>query len=187
MLEEKKIIPYKVQKGNRPKIKEVFEHCLYGELRKLALNFAQFMDENEMKSKLYTSTTRSQVVMYKKEPICNINVYAEDDWNKINERIEGEPQSLTITLRLHHYDEYKNKIVSENLNKIKWDTTNKCQKNCLVCCYRGIDRVELNAEFADVCWRISTTLFDYDNMQIDAIKRLLLLEKQARENEYFWR
>ena len=181
MPEEKKVIPYKVQKGNRPKIEEIFEHCLHGKLRETALDFAQFMRENEMKSKLYTSTTRSQVVMYKKEPICNIGVYAEEDWNKINERNEGDPQSLTITLRLHNYDKYKNKIVSEKLDKIKWNEASKCKKDCLTCCYRGINRVELNVEFKDICWWISTTLFDSDKSQIDAVKRLLLLEKQARD------
>ena len=32
MVEERKIIPYKLAKGNRPTIDEVIENCVYGEI-----------------------------------------------------------------------------------------------------------------------------------------------------------
>jgi len=183
---EKKIVPYKVAKGNRPKIEEVFGYCLYDELRVAALEFAQFMRDNEMLSRLYTSNTREYVVTYKKEPICNIRIFAEEDW-KSSGRGDGGPQSFSVTLRLHRYDTYKDRIAGEKLDSLQWSNVIydwiQCRKNCLVCCYRGIDRAELNSEFKDVCWRNLTVLFAPGEIHTDGVKRFLLLEKQARDEQ----
>ena len=91
MSEEKKVIPYAVQKGNRPKIEEVISACLDGEMKQSALDFAAYMRDNQMPFKLHTSTTRSQRADYGGEHICNIIVYGEDDWKHVDRHSQGDP------------------------------------------------------------------------------------------------
>jgi len=87
-------------------------------LREAALDFADFMREHGMVSKIYTSTTRAQVVLYQKEAICNIQVYAEEDWKKVGRQKDGNPQNFSITLRLHRYEVYKDRIADEKLDNL---------------------------------------------------------------------
>ena len=47
MSDEKKYIPYVVKKGNRPKIEDVIDYCLDGDLKKSALDFAMYMCEKQ--------------------------------------------------------------------------------------------------------------------------------------------
>ena len=96
MPEEKKVIPYAVQKGNRPKIEEVIEYCLDGGLRVAALDFAAFMHESKMPFKIYTSTTRGQRASYKGKIICNIFVYAENDWEHVDQHNPGEDRKSVV-------------------------------------------------------------------------------------------
>ena len=51
------MIPYKVQKGNRPEIEEVIASCLDGELRDNALDFAMWMRGMKMPFKIRSSNT----------------------------------------------------------------------------------------------------------------------------------
>ena len=39
MPNEREIIPYKVEKGNKPNIDEIIEHCIYGKIQENAKNF----------------------------------------------------------------------------------------------------------------------------------------------------
>jgi len=48
MVNKEAVIPYKVEKGNRPEIELVIENCLDDELRKPALAFASWMRKEKM-------------------------------------------------------------------------------------------------------------------------------------------
>jgi len=91
MPEQKPFIPYKVQKGNRPKIEEVITSCLDGALQTAALDFATFMRESISPFKLHTSTTRSQRADYNGYEICSIIVHGDDSWKYCNGYKEGDP------------------------------------------------------------------------------------------------
>jgi len=181
MPNEKTVIPYKVQKGNRPKIEEVISSCLDGDLQKSALEFAQFMRDNKIPFKIRSSSTRGQRADYMKEPICTINVYHESDWDKVDSRSEGDPPSYTISPFLIMFDLYENRIAEEKLDNIKWDHFRPCNDCGPNCWCKGVDRTALNKEFTRICWFDRPSVINPDAAQIDAMKRLLLLEKQARD------
>ena len=183
MADEKRIIPYKVEKGNRPKMESVIENCLDDELRKPALAFANWMREQKMPFKAcHTSTTRVRRSDYMKEPICDIYVFHESDWNKIDKRNEGDPQEYGISPWLILFDLYEHKIANEGLDKIKWDRHHVCS-NCAVgdCWGKGTDRTALNKQFMNLCWFNKPTVVNPDAKTIDEVKRLLLLEQQAMD------
>jgi len=180
---EKKLIPYKVEKGNRPKIEEVIENCLDGDLQAAAMDFAVWMRENKMPIKLCTSTTRSQRADYMKEPICNILIFNENDWNKVGGHNEGDPQYYKIAPWLIMLDMYEHRIAEEKLDSIKWNHYRPC--NCAdrsKCWSKGVDRSILNKEFTHICWFDRPLVINPDEKTIEEIKRLLLLEKQARDD-----
>jgi len=181
MPEEKRVIPYKAGKGNRPKIEEVIECCLSGQLQAPALDFVRFMRENGMPLRIKSSSTRSQRADYMKEPICNIFVYDENDWDKVDKHSEGDPQYYTISPFLIMFDMYEHRIAEERLDSIQWDSFRPCNVCNKDCWSKGVDRTALNKEFTHICWFMRPLVKNPDEEQLDGMKRLLLLEKQARD------
>ena len=182
MLEDKKIIPYKVKKGNRPKIEEVISSCLDGDLRSTALDFAAFMRENKMPLKLYTSTTRSQRAIYKGRLICHVIVFAENDWDKVGNHNLGDPQYWNLSIILDETEKYKEIIESENLSDIQWNEVFYCGcKDKSHCINPGVDRTALNEKFKNLCcWR-GPYVRNPNEANIMKVKRLLKLEQKARD------
>jgi len=183
MPHEKQIIPYKTAKGNRPKIEAVIENLLNDDLRKPALEFTNWMRTQEMPFKACnSSSTRGRAADYMKEPICNILVYHENDWDKVDKHNEGDPQYYKISPWLIMLDLYEDRIIEEKLNKIKWDSYRPC--DCVDrsrCWAKGIDRTVLNKDFTHICWFMRPTVINPDEKTLGEIKKLLLLEKQARD------
>jgi len=97
MSREKDVVPYKVQKGNRPKIEDVIAYCLDGDLRIAASEFTAYMRDNKMPFKVSVSTTISQRTDYKGEPICNIMVYGETGWEHVDRHNQGDLAYWTVT------------------------------------------------------------------------------------------
>jgi len=189
---EKKLIPQKVQKGNRPKIEEVIAFCLDGELQKNAIDFTMWMRENKMPFKLYTSNTRSYRVDYKGWTLCYIFLHHIDDQNcNIH---QGKPSFIKISPTLQLLDTYKDIVVSENLTDIKWDDdvfSYTCKWDdafastftpCGNGCGRGsVDRTMFNKDFKYICrWR-GLKVHNPDKAAFEILKRLLKLDQMARD------
>jgi hypothetical protein len=178
MAEEKKVIPQKVQKGNRPKIEEVITYCFDGELQKNAIDFTMWMRENKMPFKLYTSNTRSYRVDYKGWTLCYIFLHHIDDVPP------GTPSFIKISPTLQLFDTYKDIVISENLTAIKWDddvtayTCNPCGGGCG---YKGVDRTIFNKDFKYICkWR-GLKVHNPDKTTFEMLKRLLELDQKSRD------
>ena len=185
MSEEKKAIPYKVQKGNRPKIEEVIAYCLNGELQKNAIDFTMWMRENKMPFNLYTSNTRSYRVDYKKWTFCYMFFHHLDDDN--NEHIPpGTPSHVKISPTLILFNRYKDIIISENLTNIKWEEDqfhgcNPCRNGNGGCGHKGVDRTIFNENFKLICkWR-GLQVKNPDTITFEIIKKLILLDKNAKD------
>ena len=190
MSDEKTVIPYKVAKGNRPKIEEVITYCLDGDMQKAALDFAEWMRENKMPLKIGSSSTRNQGAIYKGEQICTVFLYAGDNEICLDQRRSGERLCWTITPKLAHIDKYEKVAINEGLQNILWDNINICQNhsgNKMGCspdkrCAGGRNFIILGKEFHGVTWCYPhSTIRNPDEIAIKAIKKLLELEKQARD------
>ena len=190
MTDERKIIPYKVEKGNRPKIEDVISYCLDGDLQKSALNFTTFMNENKMPFKVCTSTTRVQRANYKGEQICHIRVYGENDWEHVDQHHPGDPSYWTVSPNLLHIAKYNSTIITEGLQNILWDNLFYCKNydgNIVIgCnpnkrCAGGRTLTMLGKEFKHICWcRSNAIIRNPDETMFNGIKRLIELEQQAR-------
>jgi len=192
MSDEKTVIPYKVAKGNRPKIEEVITYCLDGDMQKAALDFAEWMRENKMPLKIGSSSTRNQGAVYKGEQICTVIVYGEDDWKHVGQRNPGDSLYWTVTPKLNYMDRYEDAAVSEGLENILWDNVNICQNhsgNKMGCspdkkCAGGRDLTILGKVFHGVTWCYPHSIIkNPDEAAIKAIKKLLELEQEARNTK----
>jgi len=182
MSDEKKFIPQKVQKGNRPKIEEVITYCLDDELQKNAINFTMWMRENKMPLKLYTSNTRSYRADYKGWTLCFVFLHHIDDLS--NNIHQGKPSFIKISPTLQLFDTYKDIVINENLTAIEWDdnitdyTCNQCGGGCG---HKGVDRTIFNEDYKYICkWR-GLKAHNPDAATFDILKRLLLLDQRARD------
>lgn len=178
------MIPYKVQKGNRPKIEDVILSCLDGDLQKIALDFAVFMRENKMPFKLCTSTTRAQRASYKSRPICGILVCSDDGG------FQADSPSWIVALYLEHMDNYAKIIMNEGLQSILWDNIFYCvhyNGNAKGCnpnkgCAGGRTHIILGKEINGICrCRPPAWVNDPNEAAIKSIKRLIELEQKARD------
>ena len=187
MSDEKKFIPHKAQKGNRPKIEDVITCCLDGYLQKEALDFAVFMRQNKMPFKLHTSTTRAQRASYNGYEICIIQVAGKD-----NDGFHpGEPQHWSISPKLYGIDRYDELAISEGLDNIHWEITRYCvfkdnpdrtdvNKSCDIC-KRITNRTIFGNEYKGLCHHYWPTFINPDETTVRTIKKLLKLEQNARD------
>ena len=193
MSEEKKVIPYKVQKGNRPKIEEVISACLSGDLKDTALDFAIFMRENKMPFKLKSSSTRMQVAEYKSEHICHVFIYAEDDWQYGDQHNQGDPQYWSVTPILNNINKYEGLLMNQEMQNILWNNINYCRHyngNGIGCnpnkgCAGGRDLTLLGKKFNGIAYCYPHSRIKNPNATAIAnIKKLLELEQKARKYIY---
>ena len=186
MENEKKSIAYKVQKGNRPKIEDVIACCLDGELRAVAMDFAVWMRENKMPFKLYTSSTRSQRAAYKNTPICNIIVCIDGD-----NFLSGELKYWSLALNLVHMEKYEPIIRDEGLriefnSKISFCGHSRHGNGKTACdpdkiCVGGRDMTVFGDGYDGICKWLWPFTENPDEAAVKIIKRLLELERQARD------
>jgi len=190
MAEEKKSFPYRVGKGNRPKIEEIINYCLDGELKQSALDFAAWLRNNEMPINLHSSTTRGHNARFKGEYICHILIYGQDDWKHVQMCHPGDPIHWTVTLVLNHMNEYQDKIKDEglqiNFNDVIWRCTHGSHGNGKGrCdpgkpCAGGRDLTIFGDGYDGICMWLWPRIKNPDEAVIKKIKRLLELEKKAR-------
>ena len=184
------MIPYKVQKGNRPKIEEVISYCLDGDLQRSALDFTAWLRENGMPVKLHTSTTRSQRAEYKGVPICYIIIYGEEDWKSLGGHHRGDPVYWSVSPVLFNMNKYEEMIKNENLHinfngiiywcthGINGDGKGRCDPN--KACAGGRDFTIFGSGVKGVCTGLWPAIKNPDETTIKNIKRLLELEQNAR-------
>ena len=178
---EKNVIPYKVQKGNRPKIEDVIISCLDGELMENALDFAMWMREKKMPFRIRSSNTRWQECRYKGWTLCYIRIYAAGD--PAGDLSPGTPSFWIIVPTFQLLHTYQDVVISENLTDIKWDeeVIHGCDPCSGGCGYTSVDRSIFNKEFTSICrWR-GLQIRNPDRDAVEKIKRLLELDQQARD------
>jgi len=196
MSDQKPASLYQQQKATKPLIESVIPEYLDGDTRELALDFVAHMRANKMKP-TWTLTNQWKIT-YKTKNLCRITL--TNWWNP--------PKADTrwvVTAYLMHLKEYEETVVNENLQRFLWDNVFYCVHKpadslppaelrnyalTLPCniwnCAPGKDITVCGKELTNICRNGNRQYFWFrnpDKESIDAIKRLLDLEKTARDAE----
>ena len=165
-----------VQKVTKPNIEDVFPCYVDGEALKTALDFITYLRENKMKPSwtlhnAWKCTYKSEVLYYIRLPL----------WRK----------EWTFTPYIHNINEYEDKIDNEEMRKrilgSLWYANPNCenkQKRGCECDYHR----ELFGKQVHLCrghsmWGYTAWFNSPNETEIEWIKMLLALEKQARANK----
>ena len=187
MTDEKVYIPYKVQKGNRPKMEEVVNYCLDGELKKSAYDFVMFMRDNKMPFRITSSCTRGQNAKYGGYEVCSIMAMESGG----DFRPPDELQWWRISPKLYNINKYDDLAITEGFT-IPWEVTRYCcykdkpedwVDGGAICskCKRITNRTIFGIEYNGLCHHYWPEFYNPDKATIKSIKRLLELEKMARD------
>ena len=181
----------------KPKLETLILEYLNGDMRKTALDFIAYMRENKM-SPSYRPSLRYKCT-YKGKGICTIslprafgnpNPYSDNEFGQEWMSQENIKNNWVVIPQLDYLDEYENEI-DERMKNIIWD-----KKNIYFCngcwasnpnfpdprdsCGPRPVRTIFGKEFSNLCGRGFFWFFNPDEAAIDCIKRLLELERQAK-------
>jgi len=186
MSEQNKKSLYQQQKATKPLIEDLIPNFLDGEMKENALDFVAHLRANKMKP--MWCLTNQWNANYKGKTICKIHLRKGDGgWSNVGRR---DKDYWIIQLYRSHMNEYEKTIMDEDLQDIIWNNIVYCRK----CkpkgegkrgeCSQGTNIKLLGKEIKDVCgcnW--TTWIFDPDKATLNGVKKLLELEKQAREEK----
>ena len=163
-------------KNKRPNVEEWINYCFDGLLREQALDFAEWVRGMGFKHKIHSTTNGGHNVFYNKEYICKMLINNEY-W--------------TIQPCLANLNKYEDIIKNEGLAELPWkpnycihkkqpDKT-KINNTCNNCATKGVDRLVFGEEFTQCC-KLLPSVKNPNEAELTRIKRLLELEKAARDN-----
>ena len=158
---------FQQQKAIKPLIEDIIPKYLLGDMRHNALDLATWLRASKL-TPAWTLTNWWNVNC-KGKPICKIHL-GEDVWTN--------SKSWFVHLRLSYMHEYEDSIANANLQSIIWDNI----KYCTSCggCAPGRDVTLYGKECKGLCFAPHLTICEPDAAEIEAIKKLIELEKKAR-------
>jgi len=183
-MSEKKIVfmSYKEQKEVKPVIEDAITEFLDGDMKRNALDIIAYLRDSKISPRwCLTNWWNSSC---KGKSICKIHL-SDNGWAKTG---RSKTYSWHIASYLQYMDKYKETIMNEGLQNIIWDHF-AYWRGCLTRCSNwtttGRDITILGKEFKDLCgcatWRIC--VHDPDEITLNSVKRLLELEKRARNEK----
>ena len=181
MMDEKKIIPYKAQKGNRPNIEKIIDNCIYGEIQENAKDFILWLKDKGITFQKHNTSTRNHFALYKKQRLLFLRFWDERiDFNHVDNHNQGDPQYWVIERPL--LNKYMELIDNDEMTLIPWDF-NKCGqckpgKTCVGIVngkVTGVKKVFLGKEYDGLCRLAGLRIKNPDNSAIESIKKLILL------------
>ena len=177
---EKKVFNIHEQQKLKPQIEDVIPvYHAENPHKKAILDFAAYMRANDMPPKW--SHSFGWAFRYKYKPICYIELLM----------YKGN-QSWSVSPVLSHMDKYGDLLKDEGLCNIIWDNVCYCThyrgdgKGCNPNkgCAGGRSFVCLGKEFKGICGcRLGVKIYEPNETTVNGIKRLLELEKKARDEE----
>lgn len=186
------------QQETKPEIEGFITEYLDADLGKTAFDFVAWLRDKNLPLKWgrYINTWSA---VYKGKPICSVRI---DVWQTMghhrgyyDDRL-GSPPCLVITPRLANIEAYKETIMNEGLQDYIWDNANSCVyserspsyglKKAPGCspgkpCAPGKDITVLGRVIKHNCCCFVMSIWNPDEVAMSCVKRLLELEKQARE------
>ena len=171
MSEEKTISLYQQQKAAKPLIEDVVPEIIPdGNVRKAVLDFVAHLRANKMP--LRWSGVNSWRAFYKGKGICSIALGNIAWTGKISDFWHVAP-------RPSHMDDHDESIMNAGLQKIIWNNIKYC--NSCGGCAPGREMTISGREFKGICHGLTLIFFDPDETEVEGIKKLLELEKKARD------
>jgi hypothetical protein len=150
------------------------------------LDFANWLSENDMPIKLHSSTTRGHNARYKNEWICYILIYGANE-------MKTDYAYWSVAPCLNHTERYESELIDNEIKDIIWDGVRFCTR-CLNSagkfpprdCAGGITVTVLEKEIEGVCaHKLPLPCFrNPDKATIDKVKKLLKIEKKARDDRF---
>jgi len=195
MPEEKNVSLYQQQKLTKPLAEDIVPEYLVGGMAESAIQFAAWLRANKMKP-AWVLTNQWRAV-YKGRGICRITL--------TQPQIKDPQWQWIVTAYLERLNDYEEIVVSENLQRFLWDNVYYCVQKpkdsppaeefrhyalkwpCNIWgCAPGKNITVCGKELTNICRNGNRQFFwchDPDDETITALKRLLELEKKARENK----
>ena len=175
-----------VQREIKPKIEDLLPHYLDGETFEAASDFARYMQTNKMTLR-WAGIHNAWKAAYKGKPILYIRLNCKY-------RNEDKYAKWVITPYLINLKKYEDEITKEGLRDFVLNGFWRCQVfaygvPCGNGCAPGTDKTILGKELKNLCHgnfysgRNWVWFYDPDEMAINCIKKLLDLEKQARDEK----
>ena len=178
---------YKEQKATKPKIEDVINDIITdNEIKKSALDFVAYLRANKMSP--VWSVANTWMASCKGNTICGIQL----DWS-----YQRKADWVVYPyIYQYHTNEYNEIVVSEGLHNTVWGELKYCNgcppktgkpraKNRP--CIGGKDVTVFGKDFKGVCANFSHVkmlwFYDPNEVEVKIIKKLIELEKQARNNE----
>ena len=180
------------QKKTNPKIEDIIPTCVAGDKQKAVFDFVAYMRACKMNS-VWSGVFNTWKFNYKGKAICKMLL--PDDANHVAGR--HKDYAWVVTPILDHMSEYEKSIISEGWQNNFWNNilycvrsnkspSNNAMNSCIETtklCAGGRTMTILGRELTNICFACPITEFrGPDETNVGIIKRLLELEKQAREN-----
>ena len=96
----------------------------------------------------------------------------------VGQNIWKQHDHWVVRLDLTHIEEYQSQLESQGLREHVWDNLHQCW-HCSGCA-PGIDMTILGRDFRDLCKTKILYFRDPDDTEVEAIEKLIALEKAAR-------
>ena len=190
MSEEKKLTALQQFIKDKPIPEDIIAKCLNGEKKGNALNFVAWLRENKLSPRVSRSSPHLWEAKYKNKVICNLLInhagLSQGDWG--------------FGLNLANMDKYCEVITNEGLQDIIWNGTSYCLYgerspffgmakapgcNPKKLCIPGKTINVLGKDIRCCCVSASGKNVRFsspDEITLNGIKKLLVLEKEARDN-----
>lgn len=165
------------EQKNTPKIEDIINHVLSGDMQKNALDFVDFLSANGFQTEY------------------NPDEYEENKWTGAIGGVVGDsigymfvragtncPDPWNIWLNEYEFD-YSSSAEDDELKEFIWKNVNGCSKcnpnweNC-----GGGERVVLGKKFDRLC-HSPMSFYVPDAQELEKLKKLLLKVKQKRDND----
>ena len=166
----------------KPKIEDFIPRYLDDNMKNIALDFSVYMQNTKMRFS-WAGMANAWKANCKGKNICYMRLCVG---------YESEPKEAkwVVTPFLNHINVYLDVIMNEGLQDLVWDNLFYC-KRCFAekypkgrPCSPGRNIIMLGKEVKGICQgRPPVWFWNPDETAINNIKRLLLLEKQARANK----
>ena len=190
MPNESTIIPYKVQKGNRPNIDKIIENCIYGEIQENARNFIAWLKANGITFQKHASTTRQHYASYKNKRLLQIGFWDERiDFNHVVNHYEGGPQYWGFSLLVAASD-YNGLVDDCEMAAIEWafPKCGRCKPGAICIgivdgAAKGVTQTFFGREYDGLCKHARLEIKNPGNAAIESIKKLILLAMRGMDDE----
>lgn len=172
-----------VQRELKPKIEDVLPYFIDGEELEMAIKFVAYLRANKINLR-WAGVHNFWNAKNKGKNICFVKLGAS--W--LGRKLPGTEVQVKweVLPSLINMDKYETKIIDMNMQHYIWDGFAYCRSSCNNGCASPASKTILNKDFTGLCngmffgSRLPISFVNPDEAAIEAVKKLLEWEKQAR-------